>query len=101
MKVVYLGGLKCGPTVLDTCAGVQAGDQASGGSMSGYSSNAPLYLSQDNLYRSNAGGRPGPGAQFPYGPPGIQSAMRGRSVGGHFSPYAQYQTPPMNPPGTL
>uniref|UniRef100_A0A7I4A4D8 PWWP domain-containing protein n=1 Tax=Physcomitrium patens TaxID=3218 RepID=A0A7I4A4D8_PHYPA len=81
--------------------GVQAGDQASGGSMSGYSSNAPLYLSQDNLYRSNAGGRPGPGAQFPYGPPGIQSAMRGRSVGGHFSPYAQYQTPPMNPPGTL
>lgn len=80
--------------------GVQAGDQGSGVGMSGYSSNGPLYEKEDKSYRVNAGVRPGPaGAQFPYGPPGVQPAMRGGPVGGHFGSHAQYQGPPMNPSG--
>lgn len=101
-KYSYLRGLKFSSTMVCTCAGVQAGDQGSGVGMSGYSSNGPLYEKEDKSYRVNAGVRPGPaGAQFPYGPPGVQPAMRGGPVGGHFGSHAQYQGPPMNPSGTL
>lgn len=49
-----------------------------------------MYLTQDQVHRMNAGVRPGPGAQFQYGPPGMQPFMRGRPVG-PFSPYGQFQ----------
>ena len=80
-------------------AGAKAGDPGSGGGGSGYGSSAPVYVNPDQAYRMNAGVRGGGGGQFQYGPPGVQPAMRGRAYGGHFSPHAQYQGPPMNSSG--
>jgi hypothetical protein len=70
--------------------GIQSAEQVSVGGTPGYSSSAPMYLTQDQVHRMNAGVRPGPGAQFQYGPPGMQPFMRGRPVG-PFSPYGQFQ----------
>jgi hypothetical protein len=70
----------------------------------GYGANGPVYVNQvnqDQLYRMNAGVRGGAGAQFQYGPPGMQPGVRGRPFGGHFSPHAQYQGPPMNTSGKI
>lgn len=71
-------------------AGIQSAEQVPVGGTPGYPSTAPMYLTQDQVHRMNAGVRPGPGAQFQYGPPGMQPFMRGRPVG-PFSPYGQFQ----------
>lgn len=92
------------------CApGVPSGEQASTGGPPGYSSVGPMYMTPDQSYRMNAGGRPGQGSPFPPGmqPPGMQPHMLTRPVGGPFNHYAQFQGhpgalpggPPMKAPG--
>ncbi|KAG0604909.1 hypothetical protein M758_9G018500 [Ceratodon purpureus] len=96
----YSGGC----TSSGAAEGAKGGDQGSAIGVPVYAANAPVYANQanqDQVYRMNAGVRPGAGAQFQFGPAGMpQPGVRGRPFGGHFSPHAQYQGPPMNPSGS-